>query len=70
MTIHEIRLIGATNTRTDFLDPLFRPLVSDEQNVGSTIGDVVTKLRIVSNKLDALRTFNRPPFTRYSLATS
>lgn len=57
MTVHEIRLHGATNTRTDFLDPLLRPLVSDEQNAGSTIGDVVAKLRIVSNKLDGLRTF-------------
>lgn len=61
MTIHEIRLHGATNTRTDFLDPLFGPLVSDEHNTGSTIGDVVSKLRVVSNKLDGLQIFRSTP---------
>ncbi|KAF4989929.1 hypothetical protein FDECE_14543 [Fusarium decemcellulare] len=61
MTVNEIRVHGAVNTRNDFLDPLFQPLVSDVQNAGSTVGDVVGKLRVVSNKLDALQIFQPQP---------
>ena len=58
MTVNEIRLHGATNTRTNFLDPIFHPLVADASNSGSTIGDVIGKLRVVSAKLDGLRTLS------------
>ena len=57
MTVNEIRVHGATNTRTGFLDPIFGPLVSDAQNSSSTIGDVIEKLRVASAKLDGLRMF-------------
>lgn len=57
MTINEIKVHGATNTRTTFLEPIFRPLVGDAQNSGSTIGDVIGKLRVASAKLDGLRRF-------------
>ena len=55
MTVNEIRVHGATNTRTGYLDPIFAPIVSADQNSSSTIGDVIAKLRIASGKLDGLR---------------
>ncbi|KAM6534751.1 hypothetical protein FALCPG4_004377 [Fusarium falciforme] len=61
MTVNEIRVHGAVNTRTDFLDPLFQPLVRDDQNATSTVGEVINKLRIASNKLDALQIFQPQP---------
>ncbi|KAI5464891.1 surface antigen-domain-containing protein [Mariannaea sp. PMI_226] len=61
MTVNEIRLHGATNTRTDFLDPIIHPLVSNNANSDSTIGDVVGKLRIISAKLDGLQIFQPQP---------
>ncbi|KPM39601.1 hypothetical protein AK830_g6972 [Neonectria ditissima] len=61
MTLNEIRVHGATNTRNDFLEPIFRPLVGDAQNSGSTIGDVIAKLRVASAKLDGLQIFTPQP---------
>ncbi|KAF4981447.1 hypothetical protein FZEAL_2735 [Fusarium zealandicum] len=61
MTVNEIRVHGAINTRTDFLNPLFQPLVSDEHNSSSTVGEVIDKLRIASNKLDGLQIFQPLP---------
>ena len=55
MTIHEIRVHGATNTRRTFLDPLLRPLVADGQDSPSTVGEVMTKLQVLSAKLSGLR---------------
>lgn len=55
MTVNEIRVHGATNTRTGFLDPIFAPLVGAEANSPSTIGEVIAKLRVASGKLDGLR---------------
>ena len=55
MTVNELRVHGAVNTRTNFLDPLFQPLVADEQNHSSTVGEVIDKLRVASLKLDGLR---------------
>ncbi|KAH7157395.1 surface antigen-domain-containing protein [Dactylonectria estremocensis] len=61
MTIHEIRVHGATNTRNSFLEPIFHPLVGDSQNSGSTIGDVIGKLRVASARLDGLQIYNPQP---------
>lgn len=55
MTVNELRIHGAVNTRTNFLDPIFQPLVSDKLNASATVGGVIDGLRIASNKLDALR---------------
>ncbi|KAF5024208.1 hypothetical protein F66182_3722 [Fusarium sp. NRRL 66182] len=61
MTVNELRVHGATNTRTNFLDPIFQPLVGDGQNANSTVGGVIDNLRIASNKLDALQIFQPQP---------
>jgi outer membrane protein insertion porin family len=57
MTVNELRVHGAVNTRMEFLDPIFHPLVADKNNENSTVGGVVNNLRIASQKLDGLRTF-------------
>lgn len=61
MTVNEIRVHGATNTRTGFLDPIFAPIVGDAQNSSSTIGEVIARLRVASGKLDGLRTSTKLP---------
>jgi outer membrane protein insertion porin family len=61
MTVNELRIHGAVNTRTNFLDPIFQPLVSDKLNASATVGDVIDGLRIASNKLDALQIFQPQP---------
>lgn len=65
MTVNELRVHGAVNTRMEFLDPIFRPLVADKNNENSTVGGVVNTLRIASQKLDGLRaslySFTMPP---------
>lgn len=58
MTVNELRVHGAVNTRMEFLDPIFHPLVADKNNQNSTVGGVVDSLRVISNKLDGLRTFS------------
>lgn len=55
MTIHQIRVHGATNTRRGFLDPLFDPLVASHPDAPSTIGEVMGKLQIANAKLSGLR---------------
>lgn len=55
MTIHEIRLHGATNTRRAFLDPLLQPLVADGDGAPATIGEVMGRLQLLSAKLSGLR---------------
>lgn len=61
MTINELRIHGAVNTRTNFLDPIFQPLIADATNASSTVGDVINSLRIASNKLDGLRMISSNP---------
>lgn len=61
MTINELRIHGAVNTRTNFLDPIFQPLIADASNASSTVGDVINSLRIASNKLDGLRMISNSP---------
>ncbi|KAF7560820.1 hypothetical protein G7046_g3317 [Stylonectria norvegica] len=61
MTVNEIRVHGATNTRTTFLDPIFQPIVAEENNTSSTIGEVIERLRVASGKLDGLQIFKPQP---------
>ncbi|CVK91190.1 related to cell surface protein homologous to bacterial outer membrane proteins [Fusarium mangiferae] len=61
MTINELRIHGAVNTRTNFLDPIFQPLIADASNASSTVGNVINSLRTASNKLDGLQIFQPQP---------
>lgn len=51
-TINSLEVHGAKNTRKGFLDPLFKPLVDDSRNTGTTLGEVLERLQVVSGKLD------------------
>lgn len=55
MSIHQIRVHGATNTRRGFLDPLFDPLIASHPEAPSTIGEVMGRLQIANAKLSGLR---------------
>jgi outer membrane protein insertion porin family len=55
MTINEIRVHGATNTRRTFLDPLLGPLVANGKDAPSSVGEVMAKLQVLSAKLSGLR---------------
>lgn len=57
MTINQVNLHGATNLRRGFLDPILQPLVTDGSEAPSTLGEVGSTLRGISEKLSALRTF-------------
>ncbi|PKS12350.1 hypothetical protein jhhlp_001650 [Lomentospora prolificans] len=61
LTINKFTIHGANHTRPSFLDPIIRPLVSDESNSSSTFGDVMLKLREVVGKLDRLEIFHPEP---------
>lgn len=51
-TINSIEIHGAKNTRKNFLDPIFQPLVHDSRNVGTTLGDVLAGLQEATTKLE------------------
>jgi outer membrane protein insertion porin family len=55
MTINELRIHGASNTRRGFLDPLFQPLLAGNRDAPSTIGEVMASLQVVNAKLGGLR---------------
>lgn len=57
MTVNEIRVHGATNTRRGFLSHLFNPLIADVSNAPATVGDVMGNLQVLSAKLSGLRTY-------------
>ncbi|KAK7220787.1 hypothetical protein V2G26_008790 [Clonostachys chloroleuca] len=61
MTINELRVHGATNTRRSFLDPVLAPLVSKDPESPSTLGEVVAGLQIASAKLSGLQIFQPNP---------
>ncbi|CAG9999223.1 unnamed protein product [Clonostachys byssicola] len=61
MTINELRVHGATNTRRSFLDPVLAPLVSKGPESPSTLGEVVAGLQIASAKLSGLQIFQPNP---------
>jgi len=51
-TVHSIEIHGAKNTRRGFLDPIFQPLVRDNRNAGTTLGDVLARLEEAVSKLE------------------
>ena len=51
-TINSIEIHGAKNTRKNFLDPIFQPLVQDSRNAGTTLGDVLAGLQEATTKLE------------------
>lgn len=55
-TINSIEIHGAKNTRKNFLDPLFQPLVQDSRNAGTTLGDVLAGLQEATTKLERFGT--------------
>ncbi|KJZ71665.1 hypothetical protein HIM_08977 [Hirsutella minnesotensis 3608] len=61
MTINEVSVTGATNIRRGFLDPILSPLLADNGDAPSTVGQVLAKLQVVSGKLSALQILREPP---------
>ena len=55
MTVHQVRVHGATNLRRGFLDPILKPLVGDGSDAPSTMGEVLAHLQLASSKLSGLR---------------
>jgi outer membrane protein insertion porin family len=50
-TVNSIEVHGAKNTRKAFLDPIFKPLVEESHNAGTTLGNVLEGLREATAKL-------------------
>lgn len=51
MSVNRVEINGAFRTRRSFLDPIFKPLVDDGT---TTIGDVVDRINVASDKLAQL----------------
>ncbi|KAF6803702.1 surface antigen [Colletotrichum sojae] len=58
MTINRLQVHGASNTRRGFLDPIFAPLLTEEANTSSTLGEVAARLGDVRGKLERLGIFH------------
>lgn len=54
MTINRLQVHGATNTRRGFLDPIFTPLLTEDVNSSSTLGEVAARLGDARGKLERL----------------
>lgn len=54
MTINRLQVHGASNTRRGFLDPIFTPLLTEEANSSSTLGEVAARLGDARGKLERL----------------
>ena len=67
MTVNQINVHGGTNIRRGFLDPIFQPLVSDKYGAPQTVGEVMSKLGMVSSKLSNLRMYG-PATRNYSVS--
>ncbi|KAG9254711.1 surface antigen-domain-containing protein [Emericellopsis atlantica] len=61
MTVNEIRIHGASNTRRGFLDPLFGPLTAGKDSAPATIGEVMGSLQVANNKISNLQIFQPNP---------
>ncbi|KAK2039184.1 surface antigen [Colletotrichum somersetense] len=61
MTINRLQVHGATNTRRGFLDPIFQPLLADDANTNSTLGQVAARLGEARGKLERLGIFHPDP---------
>lgn len=51
-TINSIEVHGAKNTRKSFLDPIFKPMVDDSRNAGTTLGHVLEQLQQATARLE------------------
>ncbi|KAL0933660.1 surface antigen [Colletotrichum truncatum] len=61
MTINRLQVHGATNTRRGFLDPIFKPLLTEDVNSSSTLGEVAARLGEARGKLERLGIFHPEP---------
>ncbi|WQF86758.1 Putative bacterial surface antigen (D15), surface antigen D15 [Colletotrichum destructivum] len=61
MTINRLQVHGATNTRRGFLDPIFQPLLAEDVNSNSTLGEVAARLGDARGKLERLGIFHPDP---------
>ncbi|KAF3353890.1 hypothetical protein VdG1_07920 [Verticillium dahliae VDG1] len=57
MTVHNLTVHGAPNTRRAFLDPILSPIVAPSDNAATTLGDISYRLQTASSKLDRLGIF-------------
>ncbi|KAK1825945.1 surface antigen-domain-containing protein [Podospora conica] len=58
VTINRVEINGAFRTRRSYLDPVFKPLVDDGPiPTTTTIGDVVDRINVASEKLASLGVF-------------
>lgn len=55
MTVNEVTILGGSNIRRGFLDPLVNPLLANHPGAPSTVGEVLAKLQETSGKLSGLR---------------
>ncbi|KAH9427402.1 hypothetical protein MCOR02_012306 [Pyricularia oryzae] len=60
-TVNAINIHGANNLRRGFLDPIVKPLVDDENNAATTLGDVLGRLETVTTKLARFDLFKKEP---------
>ncbi|EGX93019.1 outer membrane protein [Cordyceps militaris CM01] len=61
MTVNEVNILGGNNIRRPFLNPFIQPLLADQPDSPSTVGEVLAKLQEVSGKLSALQILREPP---------
>ncbi|EGY18576.1 mitochondrial outer membrane beta-barrel protein Tob55 [Verticillium dahliae VdLs.17] len=61
MTVHNLTVHGAPNTRRAFLDPILSPIVAPSANAATTLGDISYRLQTASSKLDRLGIFQPAP---------
>ncbi|KFA65281.1 hypothetical protein S40285_02711 [Stachybotrys chlorohalonatus IBT 40285] len=61
MTINEVRLHGATNTRRSFLQPMFESVYGNAETSPSTMGEVLASLQLLSSRLSALQILKQAP---------
>ncbi|KAI6351109.1 hypothetical protein MCOR25_010139 [Pyricularia grisea] len=60
-TVNAINIHGANNLRRGFLDRIVKPLVDDENNAATTLGDVLGRLETVTTKLARFDLFKKEP---------
>ncbi|KAK3942614.1 surface antigen-domain-containing protein [Diplogelasinospora grovesii] len=60
-TINSIEVHGAKNTRRSLLDHVFKPVVEESANAGTTLGDVLERLQKATSKLERFDIFKPEP---------
>lgn len=59
-TISSIRILNATNTRKGFLDRIFNPIISANQDRPYTLAEAIREVSIGADKLHKLDVFHEP----------